>query len=58
MRDTGWTYEKGAKHIKPFAPDGVTLTILPSTPSDRRALASEMARFRGWCRKNHVPPEI
>ncbi|MGZ5296846.1 MAG: hypothetical protein ACXWYT_08025 [Actinomycetota bacterium] len=58
MRDVGWTFEDGTKHVKAFAPDGVTIMRLPGTPSDRRAIANATAAFKRWCRENAVEPGI
>jgi hypothetical protein len=58
MRDASWTFEKGTKYIKAFAPDGVSRATLPMTPSDRRALMNAIGDFRRWCRRHNIDPGI
>jgi hypothetical protein len=57
MKAAGWTFEQG-RHVKCFAPDGVTATTLPNTPSDWRGFRNARAAFRRWCRDNGVEPGI
>jgi hypothetical protein len=58
MREHGWLFEEGGKHVKVFAPDGVTWATLPKTPGDVRALRNAQAKFRRWCRDHGVEPGI
>lgn len=58
MKDRGWTFEEGSKHIKAFAPDGQARATLPKSPGDWRALKNETAKFRRWCRAQGVEPGI
>lgn len=41
----GWRIEKGRKHIKWFAPDGVTIIVSGNTESGRAA--NHLARLKG-----------
>lgn len=58
MRDQDCTFEEGGKHMKAFAPDGITWATLPKTPSDIRALRNARAKFRRWCRERGLEPQI
>lgn len=58
MRAAGWTFEIGGKHVKVFAPDGVTWTTLSGTPGDVAAWRNARAAFRRWCRDNGIRPGI
>jgi len=58
MRERGWLFEEGRRHVKAFAPDGVTWSTLPKTPSDQRGLLNERAKFRRWCRDRGLEPGI
>jgi hypothetical protein len=58
MRDAGWTFDPGRKHVKAFAPDGETYTTLPGTPGDQRAWRNARADFRRWCRAHEVDTRI
>jgi hypothetical protein len=58
MRNQGWTFEEGGRHVKVFAPDGITWATLSKTPSDIRAFRNARARFRRWCRDRGLEPGI
>lgn len=58
MRDAGWTFEEGRKHVNAFAPDGHTHTTLSSTPGDTRAWRNARGGFRRWCREHGIEPGI
>ena len=58
MRQLEWTFELGGRHVKAFAPDGVTIIVLPTTPSDKRAFPNARAAFRRWCRAAGITPPI
>jgi hypothetical protein len=58
MRAVGWTFERGGKHVKAFAPDGKTWTTLVGSPGDVRGWKNARSDFRRWCRENGVEPGI
>ena len=40
LEGDGWRVKPGRKHVKLFAPDGVSVMVVSATPSDRRALTN------------------
>lgn len=58
MRDVGWTFEMGRKHVKANAPDGLARATLSGTPSDVAAWRNARGRFRSWCRGHGIEPRI
>jgi hypothetical protein len=43
----GWQIKPGnGGHLKWFAPDGLTIVVSPSTPSDWRSMKNHVARLR------------
>jgi hypothetical protein len=58
MRNHSWTFEEGRKHVKAFAPDGITWGTLSKTPSDVRSFRNARAKFRRWCRDRRLEPGI
>ena len=43
LEAAGWTRKRGRKHAKMLSPDGLHVVVVPSTPSDRRALTNVRA---------------
>ena len=41
----GWRVQRG-RHVKLYAPDGVTVVTVAATPSDHRWLANTVSRMR------------
>ena len=58
IRDAGWTFDHGAKHVKAYASDGRTRATLSCTPSDVAAWRNARGGFRRWCRENAIDPGI
>lgn len=46
LREQGWRVEETGRHPVAYAPDGVTIVTLSSTPSDHRAFRNMVARLR------------
>lgn len=45
--EQGWRVEKGRKHVKVYPPDkSRPIVTIPSTPSDRRAVANVRSQLR------------
>ena len=40
LEAAGWRRKAGRKHVKLLAPDGVSVMVVSSTPSDGRALTN------------------
>lgn len=51
MQQAGWRLDRRKKHLRAYAPDGVTTVCLPGSPSDVRSLKNAEAVFKRWERE-------
>ena len=52
MEEDGWTVRKSRNsHYVCRAPDGVTIQVIPSTPSDWRSSRNALAAYKRWANR-------